>query len=76
MSVLSGVARFFNAQKSVLELQLEVNALRKENASLKEKSDSMRRGMRRCVSCEYRLDFKERQGKAPILDSKAAKAAE
>lgn len=26
----------------------------------------MREGMRRCVTCEYRLDYKARQGDAPI----------
>ena len=30
-----------------------------------------RDGMRRCVTCEYRLDFKSRQGNAPVLDGGA-----
>ncbi len=40
--------------------------LRRENADLRSKNDSMREGMRRCVTCDYRLDYKERQGEAPI----------
>jgi hypothetical protein len=28
----------------------------------------MRAGMRRCVTCEYRLDYKARQGAAPVLE--------
>ena len=34
-------------------------------------NESMRAGMRRCVTCEYRLDFKDRQGSAPVLDKRA-----
>ncbi|MDX1697210.1 MAG: hypothetical protein R3308_02940 [Thiohalobacterales bacterium] len=45
--------------------------LRSENAMLKEKNESMRRGMRRCVTCDYRLDYKQRQGSAPVLDDGA-----
>jgi hypothetical protein len=52
----------------VLQLQREVAALRRENATLKAQNDSMRNGMRRCVTCEYRLDFKARQGSAPVLN--------
>jgi FtsZ-binding cell division protein ZapB len=75
LSFFSRTAQFFSAQKSLLLLQLEVKKLREENATLQEKSASMRRGMRRCVTCDYRLDFKERQGKAPILDAAAVDAS-
>ena len=73
---MSKIAEFFATQKRLLYLQREVRELRKENAQLKEKNDSMRRGMRRCVTCEYRLDFKERLGKAPILATKSATESE
>ena len=26
----------------------------------------MKEGMRRCTSCDYRIDYKNRQGQAPI----------
>ena len=42
----------------------EIDALKKELAALKLQNDSMRDGMRRCVTCEYRIDFKNRQGQA------------
>lgn len=61
---------FFATQKSLLRLQQEVAALRKENTNLKTQNESMRNGMRRCVTCEYRLDFKARQGEAPVLDER------
>ena len=51
-----------SAQSSVLRLQQEIAALRKENAKLQAQNESMRNGMRRCVTCDYRLDYKARQG--------------
>lgn len=60
---------FFHSQKTLLQLQREVKALRKDNARLTEKNESMRQGMRRCVTCDYRLDAKARLGKAPVLNS-------
>ena len=60
---------FLSSQKNLLQLQQEVAQLRKENTRLKAQNDSMRQGMRRCVTCDYRLDFKARQGSAPVLDN-------
>ncbi|MCB1844668.1 MAG: hypothetical protein KDI09_17025 [Halioglobus sp.] len=48
----------------LLQQQREIQRLRAENAALKAQNASMRDGMRRCVTCEYRLDFKARQGGA------------
>lgn len=39
----------------------EIKQLRKELERLRTQNESMRQGMRRCVSCDYRLDFKARQ---------------
>jgi hypothetical protein len=58
---------FLYTKKNLLQLQQEVAALRKENATLQAQNDSMRQGMRRCVTCEYRLDYKVRQGSAPVI---------
>ena len=63
MLTLSGL---FTKGKTLWQLQREVDTLRKDNATLRAQNDSMRQGMRRCVSCEYRIDFKQRQGTAPI----------
>ena len=58
--------RLLAEKRDLHTLQREVEELRKENATLRAKNESMREGMRRCVSCDYRLDYKERQGEAPI----------
>ena len=59
---------FFSTQWNVVQLRQEVATLRKRNARLELQNDSMRQGMRRCVTCEYRLDVKSRQGSAPVLE--------
>ncbi|MCP4212776.1 MAG: hypothetical protein GY764_15065 [Halieaceae bacterium] len=59
---------FFSTPWNVMQLRQEVAALRKRNARLELQNDSMRQGMRRCVTCEYRLDVKSRQGSAPVLE--------
>ena len=55
------LSQFLSTQKSLWQLQQEVAALRKENATLKAQNASMREGMRRCVTCDYRIDYKQRQ---------------
>ena len=44
--------------------QQEIKALQKEVTLLRNQNESMRAGMRRCVSCDYRIDFKARQDEA------------
>ncbi len=44
--------------------QREITQLREELARLRAQNDSMREGMRRCVTCEYRLDVRQRQDAA------------
>lgn len=39
----------------------QIKQLQKELAALRAQNDSMREGMRRCLSCEYRIEFKHRQ---------------
>jgi hypothetical protein len=56
--------QIFAARKRLLQQQREIAALRKELAILRAQNESMRSGMRRCVSCEYRSDYKQRQGQA------------
>ena len=63
---------FFSASRRLLQQQREIDRLRKEVSTLRTQNDSMREGMRRCVSCEYRIDFKARQdqgraaGQSPV----------
>ena len=54
----------FASQKRQWQQQQEIAQLRKELAALRSQNDSMREGMRRCVTCEYRIDFKQRQDEA------------
>ncbi|QFU75136.1 hypothetical protein EY643_05435 [Halioglobus maricola] len=41
-----------------------IRELEQELVTLKAQNDSMRDGMRRCVTCEYRIDYKARQGQS------------
>ena len=49
------------ARKRLWQQEREVDQLREELNTLRAQNDSMREGMRRCVTCEYRIDFKQRQ---------------
>jgi uncharacterized protein with PIN domain len=51
----------FSAQKQLWQQRQEIAQLRDELAKLRAQNDSMREGMRRCVTCEYRIDYKQRQ---------------
>lgn len=53
---------FFSQQKRLLEQDREINRLKAEVEKLRSQNDSMREGMRRCTTCDYRIDFKKRQG--------------
>ena len=55
---------FLSAQKRLWQQQRELVQLRKEVFTLRAQNDSMREGMRRCVTCDYRIDFKQRQDDA------------
>jgi hypothetical protein len=54
----------FSAQKRLWRQHQEIEQLRGELARLRAQNDSMREGMRRCVTCEYRIDYKQRQDAA------------
>ena len=53
-----------SSRKKLLQQAREIAQLRREIHTLQQQNTSMREGMRRCVSCEYRLDYKERQDDA------------
>ena len=56
----------FRPQRRLLQQEREINRLKRELDELRARNASMREGMRRCVTCEYRIDFKNRQGQAPV----------
>ncbi len=51
-SILSQQQKLMAQDKEIQQLQRDVEKLKKQN-------ESMRLGMRRCVSCNYRIDFKK-----------------
>lgn len=57
---------FFSPRIRLLQQARQINELEQEVNKLKAQNESMRAGMRRCVTCEYRLHFKDRQNAAPI----------
>ena len=54
------LSELFAPQKRLLQQDREIKLLRKELQSLQSQNASMRDGMRRCVTCEYRLEAKQR----------------
>ena len=63
---MPGFFDFLAPQKRLLQQQREITRLARKVSELRTQNESMRQGMRRCVSCEYRIDFKQRQGGADI----------
>ena len=66
---MSKLSEFFAAHKRLLKQDREISRLRAEVAQLQSQNSSMRDGMRRCTSCEYRIDFKNRQEQFPAGDT-------
>ncbi len=58
---MAKMLEMFSAQKRLWQQRQEIEQLRSELATLRAQNDSMREGMRRCVTCDYRIDFKQRQ---------------
>lgn len=56
----------FSPRVKLLEQERRIRQLEQNLQQLEAQNASMREGMRRCVTCEYRLDFKDRQNAAPI----------
>jgi cell division protein FtsB len=65
----------FSPQKRLWQQQQEIEQLRKEVTRLREQNDGMRQGMRRCVTCDYRIDFKQRQDSASASPAQPSQAA-
>ena len=63
---MAWLGNLLDTQRRLRQQQRQIVELEKENAALRAQNQSMREGMRRCVTCEYRIDFKNRQGQAPV----------
>jgi uncharacterized protein with PIN domain len=66
----------FSAHKRLWRQQREIEQLRAELDKLRNQNESMREGMRRCVTCDYRIDFKQRQDNAVNATETAAPTRE
>lgn len=53
----------------LLQQERDIRQLKKELAALQAQNSSMREGMRRCMTCDYRIEYKNRQGQAPVDNS-------
>ena len=56
----------FAPQQRLWQQAREIKDLKQQLTKLQMQNDSMREGTRRCVTCDYRIDFKSRQGQADI----------
>ncbi len=50
---------FFQREKRLAAQARELKHLRTEVAQLRAQNESMRAGMRRCITCDYRLEAKQ-----------------
>ncbi len=64
---MPGLRDFFAPQAQLLLQQRRIRELEAQVENLQAQNDSMREGMRRCVTCDYRIHFKQHQGgEAPV----------
>lgn len=59
---------FLAPRKRLLQQEQEIRRLRRELAALQASNDSMRQGMRRCLGCDYRSEYRRRQAGAAGAD--------
>ena len=55
------LAEILDHERRLRSQQREIRGLRDEVEKLQEQNARMREGMRRCVTCDYRIDYKHRQ---------------
>jgi uncharacterized protein with PIN domain len=58
---MSKLLELITAPQILFRQHHEIGRLRTELEKLRAQNESMRQGMRRCATCDYRLDFKARQ---------------
>lgn len=59
---MPGLRDFLSPRAMLLAQQCRIKELETQVAELQAQNDSMRQGMRRCLTCSYREEFKLRQG--------------
>lgn len=64
---MPGLRDFFSPRLELVAQQQRIRELEEKVAELQAQNNSMREGMRRCVTCEYRIDFKQRQGENTLV---------
>ncbi len=55
---MSWLGDLFSPRARLLAQQRQIRELERRVAELEARNESMREGMRRCLSCEYRLAFR------------------
>ena len=58
---MSKLLELITAPQILFRQHYEIRRLRTELEKLRAQNESMRQGMRRCTTCDYRLDIKARQ---------------
>ena len=61
--------KLFDLPRQLLNQEQELKQLRAQVEKLQAQNDSMRQGMRRCVTCDYRIDYKQRQNELATNDN-------
>jgi uncharacterized protein with PIN domain len=58
---MSKLNALFEREKRLAAQQREIKALESEVLKLRQQNERMREGMRRCVTCEYRIEVVARR---------------
>ena len=59
---MAGIRQWFDREAELLKLRRENKQLLQDVERLRLQNESMRGGMRRCITCDYRLQAKARKG--------------
>ncbi|WP_237442716.1 hypothetical protein [Sinobacterium norvegicum] len=66
--MFSTLTALLHREKKLLEQRLEIAQLQKKIAQLEDKNQRMRKAMRHCTTCDYRLEAKViRRQQAEVL---------
>ena len=66
-----GIKDFFAPRTQLLKQQQRIRELEQELTELRTQNDSMREGMRRCMTCDYRIEVMDKRKKKASLSKKA-----
>ena len=55
------LSEVFAPQRRLLQQEREIKNLKQELLALQNQNASMRSGMRRCITCDYRIEYRNRQ---------------